>query len=65
MSLSSLTKGQIKRSQNPHHWLEGNPGVTQSQKAREPGSLIKRNLPPVVFPMESQHGEEDVLVTDG
>lgn len=57
--------GQNERSQGLHHWLEGNPGVTQSQDAREPGSSAQRNLPPVVFPMESQQGEEDVLVTDG
>lgn len=64
MSLSSLTKGQIK-SQSPHHWLEAIQGLLRAKKAREPGSLIKRNVPPVVFPVESQHGEEDVLVTDG
>lgn len=48
-----------------HYWLECSPGVTQSQDAPEPGSSGEHNLPAVVFPVESQHREEDVLVTDG
>lgn len=65
MSLSSLTKGQPKRSQGLYRCLGGKPGVTQQHDAREPGFSAECNLPPVVFPVESQSGEEDVLVTDG